>query len=342
MSQSSLIASAARTTTPRPIQARERSAGAQAAVLAAAQASLFESVPSALAVVVETEGSVYARQGTLALFGAGQQTGWISGGCLEPALLACAEQAMATDTLQLLEIDNLDDAAMFSGGSTGCRGRQVVAIFPLSAVPFMDAAITTWRKQGVSLELTVTTSGLVHMACGNYVSQQVLFPVLPDTLHTRSRWHVRIPTAPRVLLLGAGPEAVYLLRMLQELGWHCRCREPRATWRGRSNMLTLEHSPAVSELLADFSPDAVVLMHHSFELDLESLQAVAKTPSPFVGVLGPVRRRDDLLKFITPALLPGLLPRLRAPVGLPLGSVGPAGIALSVCAELEAWRSGKR
>ncbi|PPU43905.1 XdhC family protein [Xanthomonas hortorum] len=80
-------------------------------------------------------------------------------------------------------------------------------------------------------------------------------------------------------------------------------------------------------------------MHHNFELDLESLQALAASSCAFVGLLGPARRREDLLKFVKPDLLAHLIPTLRSPVGLRLGSSGPAGIALSICAELEAWRS---
>ncbi|MCE4348429.1 XdhC family protein [Xanthomonas hortorum pv. cynarae] len=92
-------------------------------------------------------------------------------------------------------------------------------------------------------------------------------------------------------------------------------------------------------MLATFCPDAVLLMHHNFELDLESLQALAASSCAFVGLLGPARRREDLLKFVKPDLLAHLIPTLRSPVGLRLGSSGPAGIALSICAELEAWRS---
>jgi len=39
-----------------------------------------------LALVLETEGSTYAHAGTMAFFDARHQIGWLSGGCLEPAV----------------------------------------------------------------------------------------------------------------------------------------------------------------------------------------------------------------------------------------------------------------
>ena len=42
-----------------------------------------------------------------------------------------------------------------------------------------------------------------------------------------------------------------------------------------------------------------------------------------------------------PVLLPLLVPRLRSPVGLRLGGQGPEAIALSIAAQLQAWRHGE-
>ncbi|MCS3744608.1 xanthine dehydrogenase accessory factor [Xanthomonas arboricola] len=319
----------------------DRSAGAQATVLTAAHSSMKDGVPAALAVVLETEGSVYAKRGSLALFGSGRQVGWLSGGCLEPALLSCGELTVETDTLRLLEIDNLDDSALFSGGATGCRGRQLVALFPLSAAACLHDAIDTWYAGGAPIDLTVMASGEIRISCAAHICERTLSAVLPENVHLSSCWKVRIAPPPRALLLGAGPEAIYLSTMLGNLGWHAKCREPRATWRDRSGTSAIDASVPISDLMTDFSPDAVLLMHHNFELDLESLQALAASPCDFIGLLGPVRRRKDLLKFLEPAIFPNLMPRLRSPVGLRLGSSGPAGIALSICAELEEWRSGR-
>jgi xanthine dehydrogenase accessory factor len=66
---------------------------------------------------------------------------------------------------------------------------------------------------------------------------------------------------------------------------------------------------------------------------------LAGTPIPFIGLLGPPRRRDDLFKLLTPGQRAALDPRLRAPVGLDLGGQGPEAIALSIAAQLQSWRA---
>ena len=82
-------------------------------------------------------------------------------------------------------------------------------------------------------------------------------------------------------------------------------------------------------------------MHHNFELDLEALLALAPVPVPFVGLLGPVRRREDLFRVLPEALHASLRPRLQSPVGLDLGGRGADAIALSIAAQLQAWWHGR-
>jgi xanthine dehydrogenase accessory factor len=54
----------------------------------------------------------------------------------------------------------------------------------------------------------------------------------------------------------------------------------------------------------------------------------------YVGLLGPIARRDALLAELG-AAAERLRPRLHAPVGLDLGGSGPEAIALAIAAELQ-------
>jgi xanthine dehydrogenase accessory factor len=81
--------------------------------------------------------------------------------------------------------------------------------------------------------------------------------------------------------------------------------------------------------------EVALVMHHNFELDREALQALATSPIGFVGLLGPVRRRDDLFRVLPADAREALLPRLHSPVGLHLGGSGPEAIALSIAAQLQ-------
>ena len=95
----------------------------------------------------------------------------------------------------------------------------------------------------------------------------------------------------------------------------------------------LQITPAAA--LHDTGPDAVLVMHHDFELDREALAALAGIDIDigFIGLLGPRRRRDDLFKLLTASQCESLLARLQSPVGLDLGGRGPQAIALSIAAQ---------
>lgn len=84
--------------------------------------------------------------------------------------------------------------------------------------------------------------------------------------------------------------------------------------------------------------DAVLVMHHNCELDHEVLTALATLPVQFIGLLGPSRRREDLFKLMSPLQRASLLPCVRSPGGIELTDRGPEAIALSIAAQLQAWR----
>ena len=84
--------------------------------------------------------------------------------------------------------------------------------------------------------------------------------------------------------------------------------------------------------------DAALVMNHNFEMDREALFALADASIPFIGLLGPMRRKDDLFRVLPASAREALQPRLRSPVGLKLGGQGPEAIALSIAAQLQAHR----
>jgi xanthine dehydrogenase accessory factor len=152
-------------------------------------------------------------------------------------------------------------------------------------------------------------------------------------------WSVEIPAPPTVAIFGAGPETPALLPVLRNLGWMVTLVEQRPRWAplAAGADAAIERSPqAALSALACF--DAALVMHHHFELDREALAALAGTGIGFIGLLGPARRRDDLFRVLSPAARAALSPRLHSPVGLDLGGHGPEAIALSIAAQLHAYR----
>jgi xanthine dehydrogenase accessory factor len=144
--------------------------------------------------------------------------------------------------------------------------------------------------------------------------------------------------------MGAGPEAQPLLQLACGLGWRSLVVDHR--------LAALEPLSALCDRIVDARPaealarcsdwpiDACVVMTHSAAGDLEALRALACVPVPYIGLLGPASRRNELLRCLGKHDRAAILSRLHAPAGIKLGGHGPELVALSVAAELQQQFSG--
>jgi xanthine dehydrogenase accessory factor len=211
-------------------------------------------------------------------------------------------------------------------------------MLPLRSLPGIDALVDAWLHTGVALRAGIVADGVVAFHAGAQRAQWRLTGS-NGSWSDGASWRLSLPRLPRLLILGAGPETSTLVPLLRELGWWVCLAERRARWNGKgiSADACLQVGPAAA--IHDAGADAVLVMHHDFELDREALDALAGTDIDFVGLLGPRRRRDDLFKLLAPGQRDALSPRLRSPVGLDLGGRGPQAIALSIAAQLQQWRA---
>lgn len=310
---------------------------------AALQAMLADDAGAALAVVVDTEGSTYVHAGAMALFSARDgQVGWLSGGCLEPDIQRRALAAADAGALDWMDIDTRDDEDLLSGSAVGCRGRLHLALLPLAALAGLAPLLAAWRDGSDALRLSFSGDGTVRAWHGGAATQWRLPRAALAEAPRQDEYVVLIRAAPRVLIFGAGPETPLLAPWLRELGWRVAVVERRPRWRAAAAQAdqVWELSPtAASTRIAGH--DAALVMHHHFELDREALAALADTDLPFIGLLGPGRRRDDLFKVLPAETRERLRHRLRSPIGLRLGGQGPEAIALSIAAQLQAVLAGE-
>ena len=298
--------------------------------------------PAALAVVVETEGSTYVSPGAMALFGAQEgQVGWLSGGCLEPEIEKHARSAVARMRIEWMDIDTRDDEDLIGGSALGCRGRLRLALLPLAALRGWPVLVEAWRQGRGTLRLSVSTEGEISAGVGELEQQWRMDAAHPDEFHASARkWNLTVSAPPAVLVFGAGPETPTLLPLLSSLGWMTTLVERRARWLVEAHHADalIEASPEAASSMPGQAFDAALVMNHNFDMDREALHALAASDLPFIGLLGPVRRREDLFRVLPPAAREALLPRLRSPIGLKLGGQGPEAIALSIAAQLQAYR----
>ncbi|WP_394003590.1 XdhC family protein [Luteimonas sp. WGS1318] len=313
------------------------------AVVAAVCEAVRSGAPATLALVLDTDGSTYSGAGAMALFGPDDvQLGWLSGGCLEPEIARRAAEVAASGRIGWMEIDTRDDAALMSGSALGCRGRLRLALLPVTRLPGVQAPLQAWLDGDGTAHWTIGRAGTVELETGALKQAWTLDADVPGWT-SADTWSLTSAARPQLLLCGGGPETPLLLPLLRDLGWRTTLVESRERWRPLAALADRHRADGVAATLADGPAyDAALVMHHNFELDLDALDALSATQVPFVGLLGPRRRSEDLFRLLPTAPHAALRARLHSPIGLDLGGRGAEAIGLSIAAQLQAWRHGRR
>jgi xanthine dehydrogenase accessory factor len=146
---------------------------------------------------------------------------------------------------------------------------------------------------------------------------------------------------PKLLLLGAGPDASPVVDFAARLNWRVTLVDHRAAYADATHFPAAEtvvHSRP-EDLLTAVDPNrfsAAVVMSHHLPSDLTYLRALAATGIPYIGLLGPAVRRERLLADLE-SDADKVRPRLHAPVGLALGGRAPESIALAIVSEIHAF-----
>ena len=204
--------------------------GSPRGVLEATLVRLRADESAVLALVLETEGSTYARAGDVVLFSGDVQAGWLSGGCLESEVARRAKDVDTAGRIGWMEIDTRGDEALFSGSALGCRGRMRIILLPLRAMPGVEHVLDAWLQGGVALERHVHASGEIVFRAGSLSAQWHLPTTTPAWPPTNASWQLPLARLPRVLALGAGPETPTLVSSLRSLGWWVCVAERRSRW----------------------------------------------------------------------------------------------------------------
>jgi|CXWL01.1.fsa_nt_gi xanthine/CO dehydrogenase XdhC/CoxF family maturation factor len=296
----------------------------------------------ALATVVSTAGSTYTKPGhRILITDSGDYQGLVSGGCLEGDLAAHAQQVIASGDARIITYDLRGEADELFGLGIGCDGLLRILLQRLSPAdgfePFATLANVFRGDVTAGCALVLADHGDLRTGT-TLISVDGTFgrPDLAaaDVLYTPLR------PLPRLLVLGAGPDAVPVVTLADTLGWRITLVDHRPASLERPAFAVADSrvcSPAAE--LADQVPlatfAAALVMSHHLATDQSYLAALAASPVPYIGLLGPVGRRDRLLRKLGDAA--GALDgRLHGPAGLDIGADSPESIALSILAEIHA------
>lgn len=298
-----------------------------------------------LATIIDTEGATYQKVGTMMLVNkAGQCSGLLSGGCLEADIAQHAEQVLCSGLTKVLSYDLSSSADLIWGLGLGCEGKVDILLIPLTPEnDFMGVAEmlsnTLAGNSGFYYQLLVDEQEPVAQYSNNGRACAGMQASLKSERPEQSLV-LKIPTyAPVSLLIcGAGPDAVPVASFAQQMGWQVSVWDHRKASLSRPEFAQVNATKciraeqvSVGELI-EF--DAVVVMTHSLENDQSYLKQLLLTELLYIGLLGPVNRRDKLLKNLGYELAQ-VANRLFGPVGLDIGGRSPQAIALSIIAQIQ-------
>ncbi|MEK4566202.1 XdhC family protein [Alkalihalobacillus sp. FSL R5-0424] len=310
-------------------------------------------LPAYLATIVEVEGSAYKKESACMLIqNDGKTLGFISAGCLEQDLIERVKRGEDSQTV-IYDMSAEDDVSFGSGA--GCNGIIHVRLEKMDSIYLthlkqVKRLIQSGKEVLVVKDLSLNRSLFIsdgeepfgsappfsrfekeeikHQADSlGYVSKRVY------TQAGNPLFIQRINPKPRLILFGAGEDALPLVTMAADVGFNVMVSD----WR--QSLCTVERFPKATSVLHGFPQevlqtldvclnDFVILMTHHFEHDQTLLKQLRGKELTFLGVLGSAKRTARLVEQ------EDVPPDVRSPVGLSIGAQGATEIAISIVAEL--------
>jgi xanthine dehydrogenase accessory factor len=330
----------------------------------------------ALATIVGVQGSTYRREGARLLVPAnGKPVGTISGGCLEGDVRMAAVDVMNEGVPRLLHFDlTADDEAVWGWG-LGCNGVVDVFVEPAEGATETAGAIrqaiedqrhlvtvTVIEAEGPAARpgarMLVNPVGSAEGSLGSSeLDEQAKDEALRALGDERSgmvtigdgvRVFVEVLIPPiRLLVCGAGHDAIPLVRFAGGLGWNVEVLDDRDAFLkphrfpGATRFVKTE--PIEASIAAGVDERTyVVVMSHNFLRDKDYLWSFLGTPAAYIGMLGPKARLERLLAELRRE---GYEPReedlsvVHGPAGLDLGGDGPEEVGWAIVGEIMALRN---
>ena len=318
-------------------------------VLGAARGILASGRRGALATVVTTWGSSPRPVGSLlAVAEGGAFTGSVSGGCVEGAVVSEADAVIKGAAAKLLKFGISNEQAWDVG--LACGGKVEILVAPLAGTESQLTRIAdAQRAQRGAVLATDLVSGQSTALIEGEKTDGALVDAATTALAEDASRTVEIGGrkvflnvfAPprRMALVGAVHIAQALAPMAALAGYAVTVVDPRSAFATEARF------PGVTiardwpdEALAAFKPDrrtAIVTLTHDPKLDDPALAAALRSDAFYIGALGSRKTHAArLARLKEQGFGDADIARIHGPVGLAIGAVSPAEIAVAILAEI--------
>lgn len=323
--------------------------------------------PLVLATVIQTIGSTYRKAGAQMLIARDSNAaGLLSGGCLESDLMERARNVLDSGAAMIVEYDTRSSDDVLWGIGLGCEGAMNIILTRIDPAnryePF--AYVERCRQEGEAgrFALVVASNNRAYPLGTSYRTDSVRdapaplrAALAPDSRRDPAPASIECDGATflvvpvelprRLLVLGAGPDAMPLVEIAALMGWHVTVLDHRPAYAiaqrfPRAKRVAVNPASELATQLDQAHFDAAVVMSHHLTSDQLYLGALAESDIPYIGLLGPALRRTRLMNELGEKA--GRFgERLHGPIGLDIGARTPETIALSIVSEIQARLTGR-
>ena len=304
----------------------------------------------ALATVVETWGSAPRPVGShLVIDSEGNFLGSVSGGCVEGDVITEALDMIAMGGQQMLEFGVADETAWRAGLSCGGRIRVYVQSIDADRADRLAAFNAERTTRRPCILVTNIASGKQRLVRAADVDSEPMADILTERLRLGKsgivEWggeelFLRVETPPvRLVVIGAVHVSQMLAPIVSLAGFDMIIIDPRnafATPERFPGVRLIAEWPEVA--LASLHLDhytAMVLLTHDPRIDDQGLTEALRADCFYIGALGSRKTHANRLERMrAKGFGDAVLKRIHAPIGLDIGAVSPAEIAVSIAGEI--------
>ncbi len=292
-----------------------------------------------LASVVDLDGSSYRKPGVrMLILQNGEMIGAVSGGCVEKEVLRQAQSVFIDGKSKMMTYDGRY--------RLGCEGVIYILLEEFKPeIDFLqrfDMALN--NRESLNIESIYNRKEGVFHDIGSFVNingQQFSLSGLKELNESISQFSQDLSPCFKLIIFGAEHDAVQLCQIATATGWDVHVvsgvSEPKTIQNFQGAQSFISIAVEDFDLSSIDSETAIMVMTHSFTNDLKCLLALKESQPAYLGLLGPVKKRENLISSLLeyePNLSESFIESIHGPAGLNIGSVTSQEIAISIIAEI--------
>ncbi len=313
-------------------------------------AAALQKGPVVLATVTHAKGSVPREVGAMMVVRADRSLiGTIGGGAGEAKIICHARQVLITGIKQLVAIDLSGTPLHETQGVCGGLMQVWLERWDGAAAIVLVAKIITVLQAGQSgyliLPLVPERSPYVALTDHTPLLPVLAFPAVP----------IPLLAPPTLLIVGAGHVALSLVHMASLIDFQIMVQDDRPEFANvqrfpDATAVLTQPLEATVQRLATVPQLYAALVTRSYQYDVAALKVLLPRSLRYIGMIGSKKRVKTVFQMLQREGIPGidasrllsLLESIHAPIGLDIGALTPAEIAVSICAELISVRQSGR